>query len=139
MIDYAHTTRELLKLAGVRRFIPIEDKHHSHSLTRGEDTVLARIPTDEETLAIVAHEAGHVATSDLLNDRGYSLLSIEYCATRWGITALKKLGVEITPDMLAEWRWALGTYAADFMAFMGVGRDGTLRRITNFISGKSDD
>lgn len=139
MIDYAHTTRELMKLAGVKRFVPIEDYRRAHSRTLGVDTVFATVPTDDTTLAIAAHEAGHVATSDRLADKDYGVLSIEYAATLWAKINLERLGIAVTAAMMAAWQDGLASYAADLSKVRDTVRDGTTEQIRNFILGKTDD
>ena len=65
-------------------------------------------------LAVLAHEAGHVATQPPRQppDDGEELVYWEYAATAWGLKAIARNGGTITKRMVNDSRKALWTYVA---------------------------
>lgn len=91
-------------------------------------------PVDDETLAIFAHELGHVATTRRARDTGYNNLEIEYIATRWALGQIKKHG-RVSDEMLRVGQEALGSYLN--RRVVAESREaGTLQEITDFLTGE---
>lgn len=87
--------------------LPIEEKMDAGARWRAGD-VRATEPVDESTLAIFAHECGHLA----LHHLGQQQPSIhqETEATKWGLRAIRKAGGNTTPAIQEQLRDALKTY-----------------------------
>ncbi len=130
----------LFQEAGVERYYPLEDGDPGAFSAPLEKIVAAPYPKDDTTLAILAHEAGHVATTEGLYDRGAGLFALELMATKWAEKALRKLGVEITAPMRRAWFAGLLSYYQNARHDAYVARQqGVLEPFVNYLKELSHD
>jgi len=109
MIDYHRLVILLRTRASVRTWQKIDDADRSEAWP-SRRMIYAVEPTDETTLFVFAHECGHVALNHPdLSVQGKAARH-EYDATQWAFSALRRLGVRVSPDIVRFAKECLAGY-----------------------------
>jgi hypothetical protein len=113
-IERLRVAEALKREAGVRRHLYVPDwiAAEVSSSIPADYVIQAPLGNTEIGLAVLSHEAGHVATQPPPRDRvdHDELVRWEFAASQWGFDAIRRHGGEVTPYMQDEQRRALRTY-----------------------------
>lgn len=113
MNKYMKIAQQIATDAHMKEFrrLPYEMQDRARSLP--EDGIIeAALPNDPVRLETFAHEAGHLATSPPIRYTASSIKQ-EFEATKWGLSAIRRHGGTVTPEMQEDARYALSTYTAE--------------------------
>jgi hypothetical protein len=109
-MDYTAITKAIARDAGLERLLPIYNWRKARSFPQ-VGIVEATPPHDDVTLAVFAHECGHLATTLHLERLGTSVLEIEAAASQWARNAIIRNGGTVTEAMDQVWLDGLASYA----------------------------
>ena len=128
---------DIIKQAGVREWKHVPNWNSSHSYPEIA-TIFTPHPTQDQHVGVVAHEAGHVATSAPLFYRGASLITIELAASLWARDTMRDTGMEITRGHKDAWAYGLWSYLGNYATGQrqlvnDIRRDGIRETLTTFL------